>query len=231
MGLILNIESATTMCSVALGRDGECIDVLEVDDGYTHAENLASYCAQIIEKNGIKPQALDAISVSKGPGSYTGLRIGISLAKGLAYSLNKPLIGISTLQAMCFHPSVRKELDYLKDAHMNPMLDARRMEVFTATYDFGLKELLPPRALILDTTSFSDLLAADPVIFFGNGSSKFKDIVNVGSAYFVDEVHPSASFMCMLSEIAYGNQDFEDVAYFHPEYLKEVYTTTPKPKL
>lgn len=231
MGLILNIESATTMCSVAISKDGECLDYLEVDEGYTHAENLAPFVNEILERNQIDSKQLDAISVSKGPGSYTGLRIGISLAKGLAYGLSKPLIAVSTLKAMCLHPSVKKELDFLKDAMMCPMLDARRMEVYTAVYDFGLKEQMVPQALILEEDSYSEFLKDDPVIFFGDGSEKLRPLLNSKSAYFIDGVTPSARSMCMLSEIAFSDGQFEDVAYFQPDYLKEVYTTTPKPRI
>lgn len=231
MAFILNIESATTMCSVALGRDGECIDVIELDDGYTHAENLAVFVQQLLDNHQISTDDLDAIAISKGPGSYTGLRIGVSLAKGLAYASNKPLISVSTLQAMCLHPAVRKELDFLKDASMCPMLDARRMEVYTGVYDFGLKEVLKPQAMILEASSFDHILAEDPVIFFGNGSAKFKSILQSDAAYFVEDVVPSAAHMTMLSEIAYQDERFEDVAYFQPDYLKEVYTTTPKSRV
>lgn len=228
MALILNIESATTMCSVALGRDGQLVDVMEVNDGYSHAENLAVFVDEILKKNQFKVSDLDAIAISEGPGSYTGLRIGVSLAKGLCYGGNVPLIAINTLQQMCMHPDVVKELNYRKDGLLCPMLDARRMEVYTAVYDVGLKAVLEPTNKILDETSYQEFLSAEPVIFFGNGSDKFKEISTNPSAYFVADVFPSATQMIGLSEMKFQQNQFEDVAYFEPFYLKEFQATTPR---
>lgn len=231
MALILNIESSTTVCSVALGQNGETADLEELNDGFTHAENLAVFVERVLSRNDISVAELNAIAVSEGPGSYTGLRIGLSLAKGLCYAARLPLIGVPTLQAMCLHPDVKKELDYLKDAVMCPMLDARRMEVYTALYDFGLKQVKEPHAHLLTEESFSDFLSQDPVIFFGNGSEKFKPVLDNASAYFVDSVVPSAAYMSMLAELSFQESDFEDVAYFVPKYIKDVHTTTPKKAL
>lgn len=228
MALILNIESSTTMCSVALGRDGECVDLLELNDGYSHAEKLAPFVHELLGKHELKATDLDAIAVSKGPGSYTGLRIGVSLAKGLCYSLSKPLIAVPTLETMCLHPAVRKEVNHYKDLLLCPMLDARRMEVYTAVYDIGLLRLEEVNAKILDTDSFSEFLEKEGVLFFGPGSDKFRDVVQSDSAYFADDVWPSAREMCGLSEGRFEAEAFEDVAYFEPFYLKEFMATTPK---
>ena len=231
MALILNIESSTTMCSVALGRDGECVALRELNEGYSHAEMLAPFVQEVLDEAKVEAHELDAIAVSKGPGSYTGLRIGVSLAKGLAFGLGKPLISVPTLQHMCLHPAVRKELNYLKDALMCPMLDARRMEVFTAVYDVGLVAVRDVHALILEPDSFEDLLAQEGIIFFGNGASKFNEIVSSPSAYFLEDVWPTASSMCPLAEQRFEQEQFEDVAYFEPFYLKDFMATTPKAKI
>jgi tRNA threonylcarbamoyladenosine biosynthesis protein TsaB len=228
MALILNIESATTMCSVALAKDALCIDSQEIDEGYSHAENLAVFVDEILKRNNLKVTDLNAIAISEGPGSYTGLRIGVSLAKGLCYGGNVKLIAVSTLQQMCMHPDVVKELNFRKDGLLCPMLDARRMEVYTSVYDVGLKVLLEPTNLILDETSYESFLAEEPVIFFGNGSDKFQDVTKSESAYFVKNVTPSAIQMVGLSELKYQASHFEDVAYFEPFYLKEFQATTPK---
>lgn len=228
MALILNIESATTMCSVALGRDGQLVDVMEVNDGYSHAENLAVFVDEILKKNHLRVSDLDAIAISEGPGSYTGLRIGVSLAKGLCYGGNVPLISVNTLQQMCMSPEVVKELNFRKDGLLCPMLDARRMEVYTAVYDVGLKAVLEPTNKILDETSYQEFLSTEPVIFFGNGSDKFKEISTNPSAYFVADVFPSATQMIGLSEMKFQQNQLEDVAYFEPFYLKEFQATTPR---
>lgn len=228
MALILNIESSTTMCSVALGLDGECIALEEVNEGYSHAEKLAPFVDLVLKSAGRSVQELDAISVSKGPGSYTGLRIGVSLAKGLCFGLEKPLIAIPTLQHLCLNEAVRKELNYLKDALLCPMLDARRMEVYTAVYDVGLLAVKEVHALVLEPDSFQDLLEREGLIFFGNGSQKFQEIVESKSAYFVENVWPSAANMVALSEQKFNLGQVEDVAYFEPFYLKDFIATKPK---
>jgi tRNA threonylcarbamoyladenosine biosynthesis protein TsaB len=231
MGLILNIESATTVCSVAISRNGEVLVWRELNDGYSHAEKLAVFVHEVLAESEVKMAELDAIAVSRGPGSYTGLRIGVSLAKGLCYGVKKPLIAVDTLQQMCLHPGVQSELQILKDPILVPMLDARRMEVYTASYDVGLKNVRSFEALVLDEDSFADELTRVGVLFFGNGSDKFKSIVKSSSAYFADDVWPSAKQMAPLAEIAYQQARFEDVAYFEPFYLKAFQATTPRKRL
>lgn len=216
------------MCSVALGRDGECIDQLELNEGYSHAEKLAPFVDELLNKHRLPAVALDAIAVSKGPGSYTGLRIGVSLAKGLCYALSKPLIAVPTLQIMCLHPAVRKELNLRKNLLLCPMLDARRMEVYTAVYDIGLQFLEEVSAKVLDEQSYAEYLKKEGMLFFGPGSDKFKEVVKSENAYFADDVWPSAREMCGFAETKFQASDVEDVAYFEPFYLKEFMATTPK---
>jgi tRNA threonylcarbamoyladenosine biosynthesis protein TsaB len=225
---ILNIESSTTMCSVSIAIDGASQVFRSINEGYSHAEKLAVFVDEAIKESGIQLNQLDAIAISKGPGSYTGLRIGVSSAKGLAYSLGKPLIAVQTLQIMCLHPEVKRQINLYKDLVLCPMLDARRMEVYTAVYDIGLKEMIEVQPMILDELSFHDLLSQEGVLFFGSGSSKFKDILKNDSAYFVEGVWPQASEMAMLSQMKYDQNEFEDLAYFEPFYLKEFQGTTPK---
>lgn len=226
--IILNIESSTTNCSVALGRDGNCIELLEINDGYSHAEKLAPFVDQLLKSHQLKVSDLDAIAVSMGPGSYTGLRIGVSLAKGLCYSANKPLISVPTLQAMCLHPTVKKAVVNHQIKLMCPMLDARRMEVYTAVYDLGIDAMEEVQAKILDESSFEGLLNENAVLFFGSGSEKFNNIIKNENAYFADEVWPSAREMCFIAESKFEINAFEDVAYFEPYYLKDFMATTPK---
>ncbi|MEZ4720606.1 MAG: tRNA (adenosine(37)-N6)-threonylcarbamoyltransferase complex dimerization subunit type 1 TsaB [Flavobacteriales bacterium] len=225
--VILNIESSTTNCSVALGKAGQCIDLLEINDGYSHAEKLAPFVNDMLQKHNHSVSDLDAIAVSMGPGSYTGLRIGVSLAKGLCYSANKPLISVSTLQLMCLHPNVQKQLTG-KDSLLCPMLDARRMEVYSAVYDKDLNPVEEIRAKILDESSFEDLLEQGPILFFGTGSDKFKPVVNSPNATFVENIWPSAREMCSIAQSKLKINAMEDVAYFEPYYLKDFMATTPK---
>lgn len=228
MALILNIESSTTACSVALSRDGLLLDMEEVNDGYTHAEKLAPFVNDLLQRNGLEPGALDAVAVSMGPGSYTGLRIGVALAKGLCFALSKPLIAVPTLQLMCLHPGVREQLNFYKDLLLCPMLDARRMEVYTAVYDIGLLPVVDVHAKVLDAGSFSDLLEKEGVLFFGPGAEKFKGVTTHASAYFAEDVWPSARQMASLAEMRFTQQQFENLAYFEPFYLKEFHSTQPK---
>lgn len=231
MAKILSIESATTMCSIAMGIDGEVSAIMEVNEGYSHAEQLAPFVQEILLKSAVNLNDLDAIAVSKGPGSYTGLRIGVSLAKGLCYASGKPLVAVDSLQQMCLHPNVIKALDYLKDPLLCPMLDARRMEVFAGLFDIGLKHVISAQPFVLDELSFQEYLKQDAVLFFGNGSNKFKNIVQNESAYFAEDVWPSAAQMVPLAEMAFEMNDFEDLAYFEPNYVKAFQATTPKSRI
>lgn len=216
------------MCSVALGKDGQCLQSLNINDGYSHAEKLAPFAAEVLSNNGIKAGDLDAVSISKGPGSYTGLRIGVSLAKGVCFAAQKPLIAVETLQLMCLHSSVRTQVNFYKDTLLCPMLDARRMEVYTALFDVGLKFISPVEALILEEHRFESWLDKELILFFGPGADKFKGIMKNPSAHFIDDVWPQAENMVGLSELRFADGKFENLAYFEPYYLKE-FMSTSKP--
>jgi tRNA threonylcarbamoyladenosine biosynthesis protein TsaB len=222
MSLILSIETATTMCSVALGRDGRLLAFKELNAGYTHAENLTVFMEEVMKTAGMEFSQLDAVAVSKGPGSYTGLRIGVSAAKGLCYALDKPLISIGTLRAMVplllsTHPELRSADSRL----FCPMLDARRMEVYCAVYDASGKEVMPVTAKIIDESSFSGLLNEHRVVFFGDGAAKCKEALSHhDNAIFKENIFPSAKAMAALAEEKFQKKEFEDVAYFEPFYLK-----------
>jgi tRNA threonylcarbamoyladenosine biosynthesis protein TsaB len=218
MGLILNIDTSTTMCSVALAKDGLLIAVQEQDGDYTHAENLTVFIQSVLENASLTLSDIEAVAVSKGPGSYTGLRIGVSTAKGICYSLNKPLIAVDTLQALAYGVSAQKNEKIL----YCPMLDARRMEVYTAVFDASNNSVHATSAEIIDERSFLNLLNNSVVCFFGNGAEKCKEVLSQHkNALFVDGCVTSAKNMVTLSEKAYVDSIFEDVAYFEPFYLKD----------
>lgn len=227
MALILNIETATTVCSVALAKDGRTVQLKETNSGYTHSENLTVFIQQICSGEKIKLSDLDAIAVSKGPGSYTGLRIGVSTAKGLCVALDKPLIAVNTLKGMAKGLEDRsRETEDREKLELPtlycPMLDARRMEVYCAVYDSQGKEVKATSAQIIDENSFSDLLISHSVVFFGDGSQKCKSFLGHHSnAVFLDNVFPSAKNMAVLSEEQFLQKKFEDLAYFEPFYLKD----------
>ena len=215
MALVLNIETATTNCSVSLSKDGETL-VLKEDNslGYSHAETLHLFIDEVFKTAKLNPSVIDAISVSKGPGSYTGLRIGVSSAKGLCFALNKPLIAISTLE------SLAHQIKH-KDGFIIPMLDARRMEVYSAIYTSDLELHREIKAEILTEDSYSELLAQHKVYFIGTGVEKTKHLIQHPNAVFVDGKLPSANEMSALAEVKYKKSDTEDVAYFEPYYLKD----------
>jgi len=228
MALILNIESSTTLCSVSLGKEGKVLDAKEVNEGYSHAEKLAPFVDELLSRNALQAADLDAVAVSMGPGSYTGLRIGVSLAKGLCFGLSKPLIAVPTLQLMCLHPAVYEQQTAFDNPLLCPMLDARRMEVYTAVYDTNLEPVAEVQAKVLDAGSFAGLLKAGAVLFFGPGAGKFETVVQSPNAHFIEGVWPSARQMAFLAEALYSDQAFRDVAYFEPFYLKEFVSTKPK---
>ena len=234
MALILNIETTTEVCSVALSNNGVLIELMESDEEKAHASKLTPLIQLILKKNNITPQQLDAVAVSKGPGSYTGLRIGVSVAKGLCYSLNKPLIAVSTLQTLSWKVTqTYQKNNLLSDKLMLfcPMMDARRMEVYTAFFDINNKVVRKVSADIIDENSYLGMLDKQQVVFFGNGAEKCKPFISHSNAKFIDGIANSSQYMIALSEEAFKNKIFEDVAYFEPFYLKEFMTTTPKNKL
>ncbi len=231
MAVILNIDTTTSVCSAALTAEGTVLAHAEDFEGRNHAALLSDFVKHCLDFAADKEMQLEAVAVSLGPGSYTGLRIGLSEAKGLAYALNIPLIGINTLELMATRVMFSTD-DVDPDSILVPMIDARRMEVFTAAYDFGLCPLLEPAPLILDQNSYADLLATGrPVLFFGDGSDKAREVIKAENAVFVPEVVPLAVDMVALAERNYARRDFLDLAYSTPLYLKEFQATTPKSKI
>ena len=217
MPLILNIETSTKNCSVALFSGSKLISEKSLlSEKYSHSETLTFFIKDVIKNSDYTFADLDAISVSKGPGSYTGLRIGVSTAKGLSYSLDIPLISVPTLQSMAFNMS-KNNSNY--DLYC-PMIDARRMEVFSSFYDKGNNQVTEVSSDIINEDSYKKELE-NKVLFFGDGANKCKDVLTSGNAYFLDDFFPSATYMGILSLEKYNNKDFEDVAYFEPFYLKD----------
>lgn len=215
MAYILCIETTTTNCSVSIAQDGKTIALLEENkENYSHSENLHVFVSNALEQVKISKSQLDAVAVSMGPGSYTGLRIGVSAAKGLCFALDIPLISIDTLHAFSFQ--VTKEYDFII-----PMLDARRMEVYSCVFDSNKNKLEEIKAVILDETSFSKYLENGKVGFLGNANKKFKTVCNHPNAVFLEDKLPSANEMAALADMKYKKSDFENVAYFEPYYLKD----------
>lgn len=230
MPTIINIETSGKICSVALTRDGVLEFDLENRDGMKHAELLAPFVGRAMEEVKRKEWNVDAVAVSIGPGSYTGLRIGLSLAKGLAFSLGVPLIGVSTLKILAVKAMFRN-FNFTGEEVLAPMIDARRMEVFTGAYDFSLKALQAPGPMILDNDSYASILENREVWFMGDGAEKAKDVIKSPNARWLDGLDPLAKDMLALSEKAFREEDFLDIAYSVPEYLKEYQTTVAKPRI
>lgn len=228
MAVILNIETSTEVCSAALTAEGMVLCHNEDFQGRNHAALLSGFVKRCLDHAREHEMKLDAVAVSLGPGSYTGLRIGLSEAKGLAYALDIPLIGVSTLQLLAVHAMFNADLD--PDVLLAPMIDARRMEVYTAVYDFALQEIMKPQPLILDESSYSDELAGAKVAFFGNGSEKARKVLTSPDAIFIPDVVPLASDMIALAERSYARREFIDLAYSTPEYLKDFQAIKPKPR-
>ncbi|MCB0463006.1 MAG: tRNA (adenosine(37)-N6)-threonylcarbamoyltransferase complex dimerization subunit type 1 TsaB [Flavobacteriaceae bacterium] len=215
MAYILNIETSTTNCSVSLSFEGETLVLKEdYDNNYSHAERLHVYIDEVLKQAKIKPSQLDAIAVSKGPGSYTGLRIGVSAAKGLCFALGKPLIAISTLEALAHQVKTDEGI-------IIPMLDARRLEVYSAVFDSSYIRLRETQAQVLNEDSFKAFLDEGKVTFIGNGVAKTKELIIHNNAVFIDGKLPSADQMSQLAYNKYKKNDIEDVAYFEPYYLKD----------
>lgn len=229
MATILNIETSTHVCSVALCKDNKVITLKENKEGLNHAKLVTVFIDEILKENNLKLNNIDAIGTSRGPGSYTGLRIGVSTAKGLCYGANIKLVAIDTLQAMTVEAICRAGES--KDALFCPMIDARRMEVFCALYDEHNVQKEDIKAVIVDDNSFKDILDKQKVIFFGTGAEKCKNTIKHKNAIFMDNIVPSAANMTSLANDAYNNNTFEDVAYFEPFYLKNFIATTPKKKV
>ncbi|WP_028891438.1 tRNA (adenosine(37)-N6)-threonylcarbamoyltransferase complex dimerization subunit type 1 TsaB [Tenacibaculum sp. 47A_GOM-205m] len=223
MATILNIETATKNCSVSIAKDGVNIILQELNDGnYSHAEKLHPFIQQVVQEAKMSFNDIDAVAVSKGPGSYTGLRIGVSAAKGLCFAFDKPLISIETLHSLAHKTTI-------KEGVIVPMLDARRMEVYAAVYDSNYNQLREIKAEIIDENSFQEYLSKGKVYFLGDGAEKCKEVITHENAVFIDGKHPSAKEMAQLSYDKYKKNDIEDVAYFEPFYLKD-FVVTPEKK-
>lgn len=225
---IINIETSGRICSVALTSNGALELQLDDREGMQHASKLAPFVARIMDEVHRRDLKLDAIAVSMGPGSYTGLRIGLSLAKGLAFSLGLPLIGVDTLKILAVK-AMFKPLPWNGDEILVPMVDARRMEVFTAAYDFSLQPVMTPGPEILDENSFQELLGKGKnLYFFGDGAEKAKKVINHPNAHWIDGLLPQAKDMIALSEKALRENDVLDLAYSTPNYLKQYQTTVAR---
>lgn len=218
MSCILHIETSTEVCSVAVSQDGANIFHEEFFEGPSHATKLGEMVDAALSFTDNHAIPFDAVAVSSGPGSYTGLRIGVSMAKGICYGRNLPLIGLPTLEVLCVPVLLGHELP--DDALLCPMIDARRMEVYAAVYTRALRPEMETTAVVVNADSFSKYLEQHPVYFFGGGAEKCKDVIRHPNAYFVDHIHPLAKNMTPLAEKAHVRGDFQDVAYFEPFYLK-----------
>ena len=224
MALILNIDTAVDVASVCLAKDGQALSIVKNESQKDHASWLHIAIKEIFEKNNLELRSVDAIAITGGPGSYTGLRIGMATAKGICYALNKPLIGLNTLLVMAnaaknvYKDSFGENADLLC-----PMIDARRMEVFTAIYTKELQIVKEPAAITLHENSFDEYLSDSSICFFGNGSNKFRTIKKHEKTIFKD-LKADASSMISLSEIKFAGKEFTDLAYAEPLYLKEFYT-------
>lgn len=226
MALILQLETSTTSCSVALSLDGKTLAIKEKEERNIHASYLTLFIQEVLQTCGKQVHELDAVAVSMGPGSYTGLRIGVSTAKGLCYALDIPLIAINTLEAMAHgFKSTFEDQSCL----YCPMIDARRMEVYAAVYNAQAEQILPVEARIIDENSFSELLQHQKIVFFGDGAMKCKETLDKSSnAIFIPGFLNSAKDLSLLAFKKFNNNQFEDVAYFEPFYLKDFLATQPK---
>ena len=227
MSCILHIETSTKVCSVALSQDGVLLTHAEDMEGPSHAVSCGKFVEEALSFAESHAIPLDAVAVSQGPGSYTGLRIGVSMAKGVCYGRGVPLIAVPTLQVLCVPLLIGKqELD--ADALLVPMIDARRMEVYSAVYDRSLHEIRGTQADIVEAGTYETYLERGPVYFFGNGATKCKPCIQHPNARFVDNIHPLAHYMYPLAEKAIAQNKLADVAYFEPYYLKEFVATKSK---
>lgn len=233
MANILHIETSTQVCSIAVSVDGKVVAIRESDEQNSHAALVTIFAEQVMKEAGLIFSGLDAISVSMGPGSYTGLRIGVSTAKGFCYAIDKPLISVSTLKAMAYGMVQHAgKSGYMLNNHLFcPMIDARRMEVYTGIFDTGLNSVQEISAEIIQENSFSDLLETKPILFAGDGAAKCKHLFSdTANAYFLDNFNPSAANMVGIAEKKFKAGEFENLAYFEPFYLKDFVAGIPKVK-
>ncbi|TDS19219.1 tRNA threonylcarbamoyladenosine biosynthesis protein TsaB [Maribacter caenipelagi] len=225
MGVLLNLETSSTNCSVCVAKDGEILAMRELNSAnYSHAEKLHIFIEEVLQEASLKMEDLEAVAVSKGPGSYTGLRIGVSAAKGLCYALGIPLISISTLKSMASQVKIKN------NELLVSVLDARRMEVYSSIFDSELNEIRETKAEVIDENSFQEYINEKHVHFLGSGAEKIKELFPLETISYHCEVVPSAKEMAAISSDKYYIADFEDVAYFEPYYLKDFVMQTKKAK-
>lgn len=227
MSCILNIETSTDVCSVAVSQDGTCIFEKEDSSGPNHAVKLGVFVDEALSFIDSHLIPLDAVAVSCGPGSYTGLRIGVSMAKGICYGRSVKLLSVPTLHLLCVPVLLREQIQE-ENALLCPMLDARRMEVYAQLFDRALNEIRPIQADVVDADTYKSYLDERPVYFFGNGAEKCIEVINHPNAHLIKNVEPLAKNMFPLAEKRMMNEQFEDVAYFVPFYLKDFVAKTPK---
>lgn len=227
MACILNIDTSTNVCSVAVSQDGAVIFEKEDHSGPNHAERLGSFIDEALSFTDNHAIPFDAVAVSCGPGSYTGLRIGVSMAKGICYGRGLKLIGVPTLELLCV-PVLLDEMVTEDDALLCPMLDARRMEVYAQLFDRALHEVRPIHADVVEADTYDEYLDQHPVYFFGNGAAKCQQVITHPNAHFITGIEPLAKNMMPLAERRMAQQKFEDVAYFVPFYLKNFVAKLPR---
>jgi tRNA threonylcarbamoyladenosine biosynthesis protein TsaB len=224
MAIILSIETSASACSVAVHKEERLLYTIEIAEPQAHAAKLAVLVEDVLEKSGVAKEHLQAVAVSSGPGSYTGLRIGTSLAKGLCMGLNIPLINVPTLLSMASHVSLSAN-----GKHLCPMIDARRMEVYSQVFDSKAKPVSSTEAIVVDESSFRELLDSHQVLFFGDGSAKCKKVLNHPNAEFVDGIYPRASYVGVVASHEFKAQRFADLVEFAPFYLKEFVAKKAQP--
>lgn len=227
--LILHIETGTAVCSVALSQEDKLLSLRENTEGMLHAKLLAVFIEEILREQQLNVSQLDAISVSEGPGSYTGLRVGVSTAKGLCYGAHKPLIAVGSLQSLAML-TIARQLLPAPEACIVPMIDARRMEVYTAQFNPAGEQLSAIEAMIIEEHSFRELLDQQPVLFIGDGAEKCETVITHPHAYFV-YLQSSATGMILPALKAFAQQQFVDTAYFEPFYLKDFVAKKSKSEL
>ena len=226
MACILNIETSTDVCSVAVSENGTCIFKEEDHSGPNHAVKLGVFVDEALSFTDNHAIPFDAVAVSSGPGSYTGLRIGTSMAKGVCYARDLKLLAVPTLEVLCVPVLLRHELP--DDALLCPMIDARRMEVYAAVFNRALRPVRATMADVVDQTTYKEFLDEHPVYFFGNGAAKCMEAINHPNAHLIEGIEPLAKNMFPLAEKRFLREEFEDVAYFVPNYLKDFVALKPK---
>jgi tRNA threonylcarbamoyladenosine biosynthesis protein TsaB len=230
MSIILNIETATPVCSIALTDNDQMLSLRETSEKNSHSQVVTVFIDEMLKDCGLSPNDLDAVAVSKGPGSYTGLRIGVSTAKGICYALGKPLISVGTLKAMALGMSLKFRNPETLPVLFAPMIDARRMEVYTALYDQNLIAVKDVYAAIVDKDTFSDLIENHIICFAGDGAEKCRETLNHPNFRLLDDFTASAAYMKDFSAEKFKAGQFEDTAYFEPFYLKDFVAGPPRVK-